>query len=371
MAFTIKIWINSLSPIQQNPVIQINKGLQSYDDNDSSGGITQGDGLWYQFDVTNVGDVTLTNIGVTDTTYAIPVICPSTTLAPLMNMICLANSIHMVTPVEAQAGQVVNAAIANGDFNGTTFTDSDTLTTTVLPLNLFSDVSGQVRDDVDGDGDLGDSDAGISGVTVDLYDGFCTVGADCISTQTNSGGIFSFVDVPAGSYTLIESDLDQYLSTADSVPPNDNWIPVILSGGVDSLNNIFLDRVNPSFCSDPDPVNGFVLGSNPADGATGHPINSRNLAVFFSTPMLTSGGGSVLEVINFRNNLENLDDGGQIPILGIRYDAATNTAYVTIDASNPHWERGSEYLLQVKSVIRNACGIKQNVDVDITFTTEP
>lgn len=358
-------------PIQQNPDIQINKSLRSYDDNDSSGGITQGDGLWYQFDVANVGDVTLTNIGVTDNTFAIPVICPSTKLAPLMNMICLANLIHMVTPVETQAGQVVNAATASGDFNGTTYTDRDTLTTTVLPINLFSDISGQVRDDVDGDGDFSDADAGINNVIVELYDGACTLGGDCRSTQTGFDGIFTFTSVPAGDYILVERDLAQYISTADSFPPNDNRIPVIVMNGVGSSNNIFLDRADPATCSDPDPVSGFVIGSNPADGATGHPINVGDLAVFFNTPMLTSGAGSVLDLSNFRREIENLTYGGAVPILGMLYDDATNTAYLTIDTSDPQWQRGSEYRMQVKSVIRNACGVKQNVDVDITFTTEP
>ena len=179
-------------PIEQNPAIQVNKSLRSYDDNDSSGGITQDDGLWYQFDVTNAGGVTLTNIGVTDDTFAIPITCPSTVLAPSASMTCLANSSHIVTPAETQAGQVVNAATASGAFNGTTCTDSDTLTTTVIAPGLTSSISGQVRNDVDGDGDFSDADTGIPDVAIELYDGICTVGVDCYSTQTDSEGMFSF-----------------------------------------------------------------------------------------------------------------------------------------------------------------------------------
>lgn len=60
-----------------------------------------------------------------------------------------------------------------------------------------------------------------------------------------------------------------------------------------------------------------------------------------------------------------------MPILSVRYEASTNTAFLTIDTSDPQWQRGSEYRMQVKSVIRNACGVKQDVDVNIHFTTEP
>ena len=357
-------------PIEQNPAIQVNKSLRSYDDNDSSGGITQDDGLWYQFDVTNAGGVTLTNIGVTDDTFAIPITCPSTVLAPSASMTCLANSSHIVTPAETQAGQVVNAATASGAFNGTTCTDSDTLTTTVIAPGLTSSISGQVRNDVDGDGDFSDADTGIPDVAIELYDGICAVGVDCYSIQTDSEGMFSFADVPAGSYILFEQDPPDYVSTADSVSPNDNQIPVTVSGGVNSSGNVFLDWVDLSVCSDPDPVSGFVLSSSPADGETGVPLSTTTLFVTFSTPMITFGSGSVLDVNNFGSNIANSTLGGNVPILNVLYDSTTKTASLTIDTSDSQWQGGSEFHLQVKSVIRNACGVKQDVTVDIFFTTE-
>ena len=50
----------------QNPGIQIVKFASSYMDNDSSNTLTLGDGLLYQFNVSNTGNVTLTAVGVTD-----------------------------------------------------------------------------------------------------------------------------------------------------------------------------------------------------------------------------------------------------------------------------------------------------------------
>jgi len=355
----------------QYPSIQISKSLAFYDDNDASGTITLGDALWYQFNVSNDGNVTLSNVGVTDDTFAILVTCPSSTLAPSIDMICLADTSHTVALLEAEAGQIANTATAAGEFDEGPFTGSDTLVTGVFPPTLSSEISGQVRDDADGDGVFSDPDAGLSNVSIELYNGFCTLGLDCPSTKTNVNGTFTFYSVPDGSYTLFETDLAQYLSTADSDPPNDNQINVIVSGGVGSSNNVFLDRVDPAACSDPDPVSGFVLSSNPADGETGIPISTAALSVTFNSPMLTSGAGNVLDKINFRSNIDNLTLGGDVPILSVRYEASTNTAFLTIDTSDPQWQRGSEYRMQVKSVIRNACGVKQDLDVNIHFTTEP
>jgi hypothetical protein len=101
-------------PLPQNPVIDIVKSLASYDDNDLSGDISNGDGLWYQFLVTNTGDVTLDPVGVTDDTFGIAVTCLDTALDPGDSVTCTADAAHIVTLAEANAGEVFNEATASG-----------------------------------------------------------------------------------------------------------------------------------------------------------------------------------------------------------------------------------------------------------------
>jgi uncharacterized repeat protein (TIGR01451 family) len=122
------------TPVEQNPAIEIVKSLDSYDDNNGSGSITVGDGLWYSFEVTNIGDVTLSNIDVTDDTFLIPVTCPATPLAPAESMTCKADEAHEVTEAEADAETVQNTATTTGDCPDGTVDcaeDSDTLLTAV------------------------------------------------------------------------------------------------------------------------------------------------------------------------------------------------------------------------------------------------
>ena len=79
------------TPIEQDPAIQIVKSLASFTDNDASGDITLGDDLFYQFEVTNIGNVTLNPVSVTDDTFAISVTCPATSLDPTDATTCTAD----------------------------------------------------------------------------------------------------------------------------------------------------------------------------------------------------------------------------------------------------------------------------------------
>jgi hypothetical protein len=358
--------VNTLNiPIVQNPSIQVVKSLATYTDNDFSWTITRGDNLWYQFAVTNTGNVTLTNVNVTDDTFAIPVTCLVTTLAPADSVVCTANTFHTVTLTEANAGHVTNTATASGDFNALPYTNSDTLITVVQPLPS-SVVSGQVRDDSNGNGNLGDNDAGLANVKIELDNGICTRGVNCPSTLTNTSGVFTFNGVADGSYMLVETDPANYVSTADSDPPNDNLIDVIILGGVSSTNNVFLDTANPASCSAPDPANGFVVSTNPTNGATNVPLSTTTITVTFNQPMITTGAESVLQAGKYE--LKNQSNGKTVVITGVTYDPVTFTATLTIDSSDPNWQAGTLFNLTIKN-LKNACGTSQP-NVVRSFTTE-
>jgi len=107
-------------------------------------------------------------------------------------------------------------------------------------------ISGQVRFDSDGDGNLGDIDFGIQGVNLSIYtdpngDGNQADGALVDSTVSDINGYYIFGDLSSGSYVVVETDLSGYESTADSQGANDNRIAVLLAGGVDARDNDFLD----------------------------------------------------------------------------------------------------------------------------------
>ncbi len=119
--------------VQQNPSLTIVKSVSRQDDNDSSGTLTQGDGLWYQFDLTNTGDVGLSNISVQDDTFSIPVSCPVTTLAPGGTTVCNTITAHILTAAEISAGELSNTATVSGKVGSLTVTASNTL---VTPLGI-------------------------------------------------------------------------------------------------------------------------------------------------------------------------------------------------------------------------------------------
>lgn len=108
-------------------------------------------------------------------------------------------------------------------------------------------ISGQVRFDIDNDGDLNDPDFGIQGVTLRLYsdpngDGNPADGVLIDTTVTRYEGYYIFSELTNGHYVVEEQDLSGYISTGDSGGANDNRIAVLLPGGIDSRDNDFLDR---------------------------------------------------------------------------------------------------------------------------------
>lgn len=351
------------TPVTGNPGIQLVKSLASFDDHDSSSSITAADGLWYQFTLTNSGNVSLTNISVTEISFAIPVSCPVTSLAPGAVTICSADTAHIITGAESSTGQVSNTATGSGKFNNTAYTNSDTLITVVEPVPLAT-ISGQVREDVDGDGDLLDPDPGIAGVTVYLTDSTNTVTLD--TTTTDFGGYFTFNNLLAGEYVVHETDPSGYTSTADSNGPNDNQVPVTLAAGETLSGLAFLDKADTPACSAPDPVNGFVASITPANGAVNVPMSTTTITIVYNQPMMDTGGQSVDRVDKYL--FSNQTTPGQVPMISVTYDPATFTATITFDNTDTSWLSGNLYELTIKPV-QNACGTSQT-SVVRTFTTE-
>ena len=103
------------------------------DDADGSGAASPGDTLTYTFAVENTGNVTLTNVTVTDPLTGLSaIICEpaqGSTLAPLGTMSCTAT--YTVTQGDLDAGQIDNTGTATGEAPGGDLADpADDITDT-------------------------------------------------------------------------------------------------------------------------------------------------------------------------------------------------------------------------------------------------
>jgi uncharacterized repeat protein (TIGR01451 family) len=80
--------------------------------------VTAGSDLYYFFNVTNTGNVTLSNIVLTDSLYSFQATPPDTLAAN-------DSYLYFLGPVTAQLGQYTNTANATGTFNNTKYSDTD------------------------------------------------------------------------------------------------------------------------------------------------------------------------------------------------------------------------------------------------------
>jgi len=140
---------------------------------------------------------------------------------------------------------LANTATVDPEGNVTESNESNNTGSNTVTLAGVT-VSGQVRHDTDGDGDLADAESGISGVTIKIYtdpngDGNPADGSVYATTTTAGDGTYSFINVPPGSYVIVETNPTNHTSTGDSQGSNDDQIAVNLISGTPSTGNDFLD----------------------------------------------------------------------------------------------------------------------------------
>ena len=128
----------------------------------------------------------------------------------------------------------------------TSYPNNNFLDDVVDPAN-FGGISGQVRNDTDADADFGDADGGLTGAVVTLYtdpngDGDPSDGVPYGSAvTTTASGNYAFTLLPPGYYVVVETDPSGFVSTADVINPNDNWIPVTVVASTTASGKNFLD----------------------------------------------------------------------------------------------------------------------------------
>ena len=104
------------------------------------------------------------------------------------------------------------------------------------PATKTGTITGTVREDLDNN-DSGDSPIG--GVTVTLKDANGNIVGTAI---TDANGNYAFNNLPAGTYTVVETNKPGYLDVSDIDGGNPNSIAVTLNPGQTSAGNDFVDE---------------------------------------------------------------------------------------------------------------------------------
>ncbi|MGJ8662303.1 MAG: beta strand repeat-containing protein [Marinicella sp.] len=116
---------NLITPLTTNPALAIDKSLSSNADEDGSGTVTLNDTLTFNIVVTNVGNITLNNVLVTDN-----MITPNNTSCAVLIVgdVCILTGTYVVQQSDVDNGEIVNVAVGVSD---ETSTDPETDTETV------------------------------------------------------------------------------------------------------------------------------------------------------------------------------------------------------------------------------------------------
>ncbi len=195
----------------------------------------------------------------------------------------------------ANYSSVSDSQSSDGDTTANADTNDNSIPVTVTSgetdtANDFVDtpdtgvVSGSVKDN---------TGAAIEGVTVKLKD---NSGAVIATETTDPSGNYTFTSVPAGEYTVEETDPANFSSTSDTqssdgdttanTDTNDNSIPVTVAPGETDSNNDFVDTSNAGI------VNGSVKdpSGNPIVGAKVKLVNTDG------SPVTGTDGNLIAEV---------------------------------------------------------------------------
>ena len=225
------------TPIASDPELTIDKALESNADEDGSTSVSLGDTLTYSFVVTNTGNVTITDIDVSDTKIA-AVTCPVAALAPGETTTCTGT--YTVTQPDVDDGRVFNEATATGSPPPASVplepaTADHTEPITVNPsIDLAKSLASTT--DNDGDGNLAAGDdllyefvvTNTGDVTLDqiVVDDPLIGAVSCPSSPLAPG----VSTTCTGTYTVTQADVDgtsvENTATATGQPPTPVGGPV-------------------------------------------------------------------------------------------------------------------------------------------------
>ena len=179
---------NLTTPVTAAPAIDVNKSNPVNTDEDGNGDVTLGDTLTYTITLTNIGNITLNDVNVSDVLITpSSVVCSS--VAP--GDTCILTGTHIVTQQDVDAGVINNTAIGNSN---ETPPKDDNVSTPVIPYGV---AAGTVYEDTDGSGVQDPGEPGIANVTVTVVD----LNGSVYILTTDSNGNYA-TKVPAGDVTV-------------------------------------------------------------------------------------------------------------------------------------------------------------------------
>ncbi|MDQ7910998.1 SdrD B-like domain-containing protein [Phytohabitans sp. ZYX-F-186] len=155
-------------PLEKKPAITLVKTHDTPVDVNDNDITDAGDTVVYNYEVKNTGNVTLTNVNVTDD-KATGITCAATTLAPGASTTCK-SAPYTFTEADAEAGQVKNTAVAHGTPPGDEPPIDSPPDDDIVPLQELVSVGDFVWFDTDGDGQQDQGEPGLGNVTVTLRD---------------------------------------------------------------------------------------------------------------------------------------------------------------------------------------------------------
>jgi uncharacterized repeat protein (TIGR01451 family) len=123
----------------------------AYEDANGDGVQNAGDRVRYAFTVTNTGNVTLSDVRVTDPLVTVSG-GPLASLAPGASDATTFSAVYTVTQADVDAGAVSNTATATGSFGGQQYSDDGSAVVDLAPASAIDLVKTGAYEDANGDG---------------------------------------------------------------------------------------------------------------------------------------------------------------------------------------------------------------------------
>lgn len=244
-----------------HPAITISKTLLS----PNPGPANIGDNVTFRITLQNTGDTAIATLPLEDTFSGADFEFVSATVAPDATgagsllwldvtgsgtlAVAASTTIDVTLQAKGAADPAINTAATNYtvDVNGD---DVPPVSSSASITLTAAKISGHVYDDVDQSVTFNVGDAALQSITVSLYtdpngDGNPADGVLVSITSTDVAGAYEFLNLPAGSYVIVESQPPGYSSSGDTAGANDNRIPVVVSTLTTYAGNDFYDYLTP------------------------------------------------------------------------------------------------------------------------------
>jgi LPXTG-site transpeptidase (sortase) family protein len=211
-------------PITLTPDLAIVKEVSTdgivWDDNSVT--LNQGDTVYFRVRVQNTGNTTLTNLILDDGIATCTLMRGADDPGNDDGIFETGETWVYTCSFAAASGTHINTATADTDETPLVSDSAQYIATSATGV-----IDGTVYNDANASTTLDAGESGLSGVTVNLYDG----GGLVASTTTGPGGTYSFTALAAGNYTVEEIDPAGYVSTTA------NHVPVTLPlGGTQTVD---------------------------------------------------------------------------------------------------------------------------------------